>query len=144
MSDTASAQLKRLLHLIPRVADGEEHTIAEIAGAVRMSPSELLHDLGAISERFDAPGGFVEGVSILIEQDTVCVNASHFHRPMRLTMPELCAHLFKDYQFGLSLVQKNTRQSSFVLTREAVDAPEKFLSDLVVRSHYPLAPAQKD
>src|SRR3954466_10423747 len=26
----------------------------------------------------------------------------------RMTMPELCAHLFKDYQFGLSLVQKNT------------------------------------
>ena len=101
MSDTASAQLKRLLHLIPRVADGEEHTIAEIAGAVRMSPSELLHDLGAISERFDAPGGFVEGVSILIEQDTVCVNASHFHRPMRLTMPELCA-----LELGLTMLRR--------------------------------------
>src|SRR5678816_3868934 len=28
----------------------------------------------------------------------------------RMTMPDLCAHLFKDYQFGLSLVQKNTGQ----------------------------------
>ena len=62
----------------------------------------------------------------------------------RMTMPELGAHLFKDYQFGLSLVQKNTGQHSFVLNREAVDAPDKFLSDLVVRSHYPLAPAEKD
>ena len=62
----------------------------------------------------------------------------------RMTMPELCAHLFKDYQFGLSLVQKNTGQNSFVLSREAVDAPDKFLSELVVRSHYPLAPAEKD
>ena len=59
----------------------------------------------------------------------------------RMTMPELCAHLFKDYQFGLSLVQKNTRQQSFVLNAEAVDSPDKFLSELVVRSHYPLAPA---
>ncbi|MBA3761823.1 MAG: AAA family ATPase [Chthoniobacterales bacterium] len=59
----------------------------------------------------------------------------------RMTMPELCAHLFKDYQFGLSLVQKNTGQSSFVLLREAIDAPDKFLSDLVVQSHYPLASA---
>ncbi len=59
----------------------------------------------------------------------------------RMTMPELCAHLFKDYQFGLSLVQKNTGQQSFVLSAEAVDAPDKFLSELVVRSHYPLAPA---
>ncbi len=31
----------------------------------------------------------------------------------RMTMPDLCAHLFKDYQFGLSLVQKNTGQSKF-------------------------------
>ena len=62
----------------------------------------------------------------------------------RMTMPELCAHLFKDYQFGLSLVQKNTGQNAFTLTREAVDAPDKFLSELVVSSHYPLAPAEKD
>src|SRR6478609_3331011 len=55
----------------------------------------------------------------------------------RMTMPDLCAHLFKDYQFGLSLVQKNTGQKSFVLGREAIDAPDKFLSDLVVQSHYP-------
>ena len=61
----------------------------------------------------------------------------------RMTMPELCAHLFKDYQFGLSLIHKNTGQTAFVLGREAVDAPDKFLSDLVVRSHYPLAPAEK-
>ena len=51
----------------------------------------------------------------------------------RMTMPELCAHLFKDYQFGLSLIHKNTGQTAFVLNREAVDAPDKFLSDLVVR-----------
>ena len=62
----------------------------------------------------------------------------------RMTMPEMCAHLFKDYQFGLSLIHKNTGQTSFELDREAVDAPDKFLSDLVVRSHYPLAPADKD
>jgi hypothetical protein len=58
-----------------------------------------------------------------------------------MTMPELCAHLFKDYQFGLSLVQKNTGQSAFMMDASAVDAPDKFLSELVVRSHYPLAPA---
>src|SRR5205809_2100457 len=62
----------------------------------------------------------------------------------RMTMPDLCAHLFKDYQFGLSLIQKNTGQKSFVLNREAIDAPDKFLSDLVVQSHYPLAPAEKN
>lgn len=58
----------------------------------------------------------------------------------RMTMAELCAHLFKDYQFGLGLVQKNTGERRFILTADAVSAPDKFLSELVVRSHYPLAP----
>src|SRR5229473_2420180 len=61
----------------------------------------------------------------------------------RMTMAENCAHLFKDYQFGLSLIQKNSGQKKFVLNAAAVDAPDKFLSDLVVRSYYPVAPAQK-
>ncbi len=61
----------------------------------------------------------------------------------RMTMPDLCAHLFKDYQFGLNLIRKNTGQNSFVFERATIDAPDQFLSELVVRSHYPLAPADK-
>ena len=59
-----------------------------------------------------------------------------------MDMPELCAHLFKDYQFGLSLIQKNTGRKEFVLTPAAVDEPDKFLSELVMRSYYPGATAQ--
>jgi ATP-dependent Clp protease ATP-binding subunit ClpX len=55
----------------------------------------------------------------------------------RMGMAELCTHLFKDFQFGLSLIRKNTGQKSFVLDRAAVDAPDKFLSELVVQSYYP-------
>jgi hypothetical protein len=61
----------------------------------------------------------------------------------RMTIPELCGHLFKDYQFGLSLIQKNAGQTRFVLTAAAVDEPDKFLSELVVKSYYPMASAQK-
>jgi endopeptidase Clp ATP-binding regulatory subunit ClpX len=61
----------------------------------------------------------------------------------RMTIPELCGHLFKDYQFGLSLIQKNAGQTQFVLTAAAVDEPDKFLSELVVKSYYPMASAQK-
>ena len=60
----------------------------------------------------------------------------------RMTMPELCAHLFKDYQFGLSLIQKNTGRKQFTLNAAAIDAPDKFLSELVVQSYYPAAPAK--
>ena len=101
MADTAAAQLQRVLDLIPRLGDGEEHPIADVARALGRSPGELLADLDAISMRFDAPGGFVEGISIFVEDDTVCVSASQFLRPMRLTMPELCA-----LELGLSLIRR--------------------------------------
>jgi hypothetical protein len=42
----------------------------------------------------------------------------------------------------LNLV-KNTGQTKFVINAEAVDAPDKFLSELVVQSYYPVAMAQK-
>ncbi len=61
----------------------------------------------------------------------------------RMRMVDLCAHLFKDYQFGLSLIKKNTGHSQFALGPSAVDDPDKFLSDLVVQSYYPAAHQQK-
>jgi endopeptidase Clp ATP-binding regulatory subunit ClpX len=59
----------------------------------------------------------------------------------RMTMAELCAHLFKDFQFGLNLVQKNTGRTQFVLDAAAVNEPDKFLSDVVVQSYYSSAVA---
>jgi ATP-dependent Clp protease ATP-binding subunit ClpX len=59
----------------------------------------------------------------------------------RMTMPELCAHLFKDFQFGLGLIKQNSGRTKFVLDRAAVDAPDKFLSELVVQSYYPITSA---
>jgi len=101
MSDTAAAQLRRVLHLIPRLADGEEHPLSEVAAAAGVEPDQVLRDLASISERFDTPGGFVDGVSILVEDDTVCVTAREFHRPMRLTMSELCA-----LELGLAMLRR--------------------------------------
>jgi ATP-dependent Clp protease ATP-binding subunit ClpX len=61
----------------------------------------------------------------------------------RMSMSDLCSHLFKDYQFGLNLIKKNTGRTKFVLNSGAIDAPDKFLSELVVQSYYPAAIAQK-
>jgi ATP-dependent protease Clp ATPase subunit len=48
---------------------------------------------------------------------------------------ELCADLFRDYEFGLRLVKHPTVDGPVILPREAVEAPDKFLSDLVVRAY---------
>src|SRR2546422_1616532 len=61
----------------------------------------------------------------------------------RMNMNDICAHLFKDYQFGLSLVKKNTGRTKFVLGAEAIDAPHKCLSELVVQSCYPATASAK-
>src|SRR5437773_9998004 len=61
----------------------------------------------------------------------------------RMTMSDLCAHLFKDYQFGLNLIKKNTGQTKYVINAEAEDAPDRLLSEIVVRQYYPAAAARK-
>ncbi len=56
-------------------------------------------------------------------------------RSENASMRVLCERIFKDYQFGLTLIQKNTNRAEFVLPASAVENPDKFLSDLVVESY---------
>lgn len=48
---------------------------------------------------------------------------------------QLCRQRFRDVQFGLKLVQKNTGRTTFKIGPEAVKDPDKYLSDLVVKSY---------
>ncbi len=58
-----------------------------------------------------------------------------------VSVGELCRRLFKDYQFGLRLIYKNTGQAKFTLPVRAVDDPDGFISELVVGSYKPAAEA---
>ena len=91
MSDPTADQLKRILHLIPLCAEEHSHSLEEMASAIGTDPKTLLRDLRALSERFDDPGGFVEGVQVFVEPGRFSLRSDHFRRPMRLTMPELGA-----------------------------------------------------
>jgi ATP-dependent Clp protease ATP-binding subunit ClpX len=99
----------------------------------------LEKDARTFAEEFQK----THGLEIVFDDAAIARLIERAHAE-RMTMAELCAHLFKDYQFGLSLIQKNMGQKTFVLGREAIDAPDKFLSELVVQSHYPLASAAKN
>ncbi len=46
-----------------------------------------------------------------------------------------CAKAFRDYEFGLALVHKNSGKSQFVITAEAVENPDRVLSSWVVASY---------
>ena len=88
---TATAQLRRILHLIPRLADGEPHSLEKVSRLAGVERSVVLQDIESISERFEVPGGFVEGLQIFIDADDISVVPNHFLRPMRLTRSELLA-----------------------------------------------------
>src|SRR6266446_4324638 len=52
-----------------------------------------------------------------------------------VSIRDLCADKFKDYQFGLKLIAQNTGQKEFTVDADAVEAPDKVLSDWVVNSY---------
>ena len=100
MTETATSQFKRLLHIIPRIADGEEHALADVARLAQADVKVLLTDLESLARRYDAPGGFVEGIQIFINGPNIAVLSDHLRRPMRLTMSELCA-----LELGLAILR---------------------------------------
>ena len=63
--------------------------------------------------------------------DALVEMATARNQPMR----DLCAALFKDYEFGLRLAARPGSGEVLVLPREAVESPDKFLSDLVVQAY---------
>jgi ATP-dependent Clp protease ATP-binding subunit ClpX len=52
----------------------------------------------------------------------------------KVSITHLCEKLFKDYEFGLKLVQRS-EGAEFVVTGEAIDDPDKFLSDWLVKTY---------
>lgn len=96
----ATDQLRRILFLIPRLADGEPHSLEQVSRLAGVDREVVLRDIESISERFEVPGGFVEGLQIYIEADDVSVVPNHFLRPMRLTRSELLA-----LELGLAMLR---------------------------------------
>lgn len=125
MSDTAADQLRRVLQLIPELADDREHAIDEVARRVGVDRPQLLHDLKSLAMRFDDPGGFVEGVQIYLSRDSVSLRSDHFLRPMRLTVAELGA-----LDLGLALLRAERPPEE----RPALDRARARLSSVLAKS----------
>jgi len=74
------------------------------------------------------------GVVVKLEDDAVALLVQTAGDQARSVL-QVARQLFRDYQFGLKLIQKNTGQAAFLLTEAAVKDPDKFLSELVVKSY---------
>lgn len=111
--DNPEAELKKLL--------------AEQVDEERLVARQLVHEFG---QRFQENHGlklkFTEAAA-----DLLVSQALERKQPIR----DVCADRFKDYQFGLKLVAQNTGRDEFTVDTDAVDAPDKVLSDWVVASY---------
>ena len=103
MTEDASGRLQRLLAVIPLFAEEEDLTHEELERRTGVPASQLLDDLHAVTERWDTPGAFVEDLRVEFERGRTSVYSSHFKRPMRLTIPEICA-----LELGLAILAAST------------------------------------
>ena len=100
MTDTAAKQLRRILQVIPEIADGNDHALGEVAKKAGVDEAVLIADLKSLADRQGGPGGFVEGMQIYITPGTVAVTSDLFLRPMGLTVAELSA-----LELGLAILR---------------------------------------
>ena len=120
----AAAQLRRILHLVPQIADGEEHSLADVAARIGTTAEVLQRDLYSLVTRYDAPAGFVDGVQLYVEPDRVSAVSNHLMRPMRLTVPELCA-----LELGLAVLRAHRPPDEYA----ALDRARERLRAVITR-----------
>ena len=121
---TAAEQLRRVLHLIPVLADDQEHQLDDVARTIGVDRRALLWDLQALAGRTEVPAGFVEGFSVWLEGETVGMHASHFLRPMRLTRSEVLA-----LDLGLGMLRAECPPEE----RRAIDGARNRLRDVLAK-----------
>jgi len=101
--------------------------LAEQENEERLVARQLVHDFG---RRFGESHGwkltFTEAAA-----DLLVTQALANGKPIR----DLCADRFKDYQFGLKLVFQNSGRVEYTIDADAVENPDKILSEWVVASY---------
>lgn len=94
------------------------------------SGSKIVSELNSFRRQFSEQ----HGVELVFDQDAMKA-IEDLSQQRHMSVMKLCSDLFRDFQFGLKLVQKNTGEKIFKLSREAVEDPDAYLSSLVVTSY---------
>jgi len=93
----------------------------------RIVARQLVHEF---ARRFQEIHGmvirFTEAAAEMLVQEALDKSQS---------VRDLCATRFKDFQYGLKLIAQNASRREFVIDADAVQAPDKVLSEWVVASY---------
>lgn len=118
------------------------------------NPEEVLSKYREIGKRVDVAKAREEadlycrdfhekhGIRLNMTDEAVSLLGAEAAEQARSVL-QLCQQRFKDYQFGLKLIQGNIGQDEFELGRDAVENADKFLSDRVVSSYGEAQPADQ-
>ncbi|MFT5469899.1 MAG: ATP-dependent Clp protease ATP-binding subunit ClpX [Verrucomicrobiales bacterium] len=129
---------------LPGTSISELNIDAELVKSPREVLDKLLEDGGnLVDQKTSAEAAifsreFSEKHGVEMQFDNAAIQAlDELARADNVSALQVCSRLFRDYQFGLKLIQKNTGRDSFLLPAEAVADPDKYLSGLVVDSYQP-------
>lgn len=129
----AAAQLRRLLLALPALDDDLAHPLADIAARVGTDVPTLERDLRTLVTRdADEPGGFAEGVQLLLGADTVRLRTpgGHFRRPMALSREEL-----HTLELGIAMLQQEAPPDEAHVMRRARQRLQKAMVASVPPAH---------
>ncbi len=119
------------LEINENLVEKPETTLADmLAQAGALGDSKIISEIAAFRRKFEE----AHGVRLVFDSEAVArlgeVAEERGQNPL-----QACEELFRDYQFGLKLIQKNTGQKTFEIGAEAIDDPDKYLSNQVVSSY---------
>jgi len=103
---------------------------AILSEAGPVGDGRVIAEIAAFRRKFEER----HGVRLNIRNDAAARIAT-ISESQNQSILQVCEELFRDFQFGLNLIRKNTGQDTFVITADAVDDPDKYLSGLVVASY---------
>ena len=93
---------------------------------ISQASADVIEYTKAIAEKYGLYVGFTKEAV-----ETLALEASK----NSISAMKLCQQKFKDYHFGLKLIEKNTGQSKFEIGKDAIIDADKFLSESVVSSY---------
>jgi ATP-dependent Clp protease ATP-binding subunit ClpX len=113
--------------LVENPASRLETLLAE-AGPV--GDGKVISEISAFRRKFEED----HGVRLTFDSEAVSRVAALSSERGQSAL-QLCEERFRDFQFGLQLIRKNTGQKTFRVTADAVEDPDRYLSNLVVASY---------
>lgn len=126
------------LEITPATMASPTQSLQELLKESRQEQRKLLREeVSRFAERFQAE----HGLTLSFDEDAVDTIVE-LSIATDKTIRGICEERFRDFQFGLKLVSRNTDRVAFVITRRAVEAPDAELSLWIVESYGGPAPTK--